>query len=62
MTYDKSTLDQCNLQYFANLFTTEQSKENVLENNLFIYINSVKNLQEDFKVWFNDLLNIEIPE
>ena len=33
-----------------------------IDNVLFIYINHIKNLQEDFKVWFKDLLNIEIPE
>ena len=30
--------------------------------NLFIYINRHKNLQEDFKARFKDLLNMEIPE
>ena len=39
-------------------FLIEQS---VLDNDMFIYINHIKNLQ-DFKAQFKDLLNMEIPE
>ena len=33
-----------------------------MDKNLFIYINHIRKLQEDFKAWFKDLLNMEIPE
>ena len=40
----------------------EQPEENVWQNDLLINRNHIKNFQEDFKVRFKDLLNIEIPE
>ena len=55
-------LGQCNIQYFANLFSVKQSEESVLDNDLFIYINHIKNFKEDFKAQFKDLLNMEISE
>ena len=36
--------------------------QNCILDNLFIHINHIKNLQEDFKARFGDLLNMEIPE
>ena len=47
----KFTLVQHNFQYFANLFSIEQSEESVLDNNLFIYIIHIKNLQGGFNAW-----------
>ena len=29
---------------------------------MFIYLNHIKNWQEDFKAWFKDLLNLNIPK
>ena len=58
----KSTLGQHKFQYFVNLFSIEQSDENVLDNDLFIYINHMKNSLEVFKAQSKDLLNMEIPE
>ena len=33
-----------------------------MDNDIFIYINPIKNFHEDFKAWFKDVLNMEIPE
>ena len=54
-------LAACLMRCDANLSSIEQAKENVLDNNFFINISHIKNLQEDFKVQFKDL-NMEIPE
>ena len=50
------------LSIFCTFVLYSQSEKCVLDNNLFIYMNHIKNLQEDFKTWFKDLLNMEIPE
>ena len=47
---------------FKFLFSIEQSEENVLDNDLFIYINPIKNWQEDFKIQFKDLQNMQISQ
>ena len=54
----KSSLDRRNFQHFPNLSSMEQSEENVLDNDLFIYINHMKNWQAQFK----EDLSMEIPE
>ena len=56
----KSSFGQCNLQYFTNLFSIEQSEESVLDNKLFIDTNHIKNLQENLKAWFKDLVSMKI--
>ena len=33
-----------------------------MDNDLYIYINHIKNLWEDFNAWFKDLLSTEIPQ
>ena len=50
------------LSVFCKLSSREQSEENVLDNSLFINIDYIKNLQEDFINQFKDIINLEIPK